>query len=250
MPTSQPEATPGLVEGGNEFYTEPGAYGLRDVLAGFAGGRVIVGVTSAPFKCPPAPSETALLMHDHLTTTGLRDRSEIALVMPLPAPIPPSPAASEALLTAFAERGIEWHPNRIVRDLDPARNVATFADGTEMPYDLFLGVPKHVAPAGRRRLGDDRRWLDPGRPVDARDLVRRRLRRRRRHQRRHTEGRGVRGGAGRSRRRRDQRTARAVATRSTTYGGRGICYLEFGQGEVAQRRRHVPERAGADRCLR
>ncbi len=27
-----PEATPGLVEGGNEFYTEPGAFALRDVL--------------------------------------------------------------------------------------------------------------------------------------------------------------------------------------------------------------------------
>ena len=37
-------------------------------------------------------------------------RVEIALVMPLPVPIPPSPDASEALLAAFAERGIDWHP--------------------------------------------------------------------------------------------------------------------------------------------
>ncbi|MGZ4755333.1 MAG: NAD(P)/FAD-dependent oxidoreductase [Acidimicrobiia bacterium] len=142
-----PDATPGLVEGGHEFYTVAGAFALRDELARFEGGRVIVGVTSTPFKCPPAPSETALLMHDFLTDRGLRQESEIALVMPLPVPIPPSPAASKALLAAFAERRIEWHPERLVRELDPSRSVAGFSDGTEMPYDLFLGVPKHRAPA-------------------------------------------------------------------------------------------------------
>ena len=142
-----PDATPGLVEGGYEFYTEAGAFALRDVLASFEGGRVIVGVTSTPFKCPPAPSETALLMHDHLTDRGLRDVSEIALVMPLPVPVPPSPAASKALLAAFAERDISWHPERLVRGTDPSRKVALLSDGTEMPYDLFLGVPVHRAPA-------------------------------------------------------------------------------------------------------
>jgi sulfide:quinone oxidoreductase len=142
-----PAATPGLVEGGHDFYTVSGAFALRDILSTFDGGRVIVAVTSTPFKCPPAPSETALLMHDYLEQRGLRDRSEISLVMPLGVPIPPSPAASEALLVAFAERGIAWHPERMVRRLDPDRHVAVLSDGTEMPYDLFLGVPRHKVPA-------------------------------------------------------------------------------------------------------
>jgi sulfide:quinone oxidoreductase len=142
-----PELTPGLVEGGHEFYTEAGAFALRDVLDRFEGGRVVVGVTSTPFKCPPAPSEAALLVHDHLTDRGVRDASEVALVMPLPVPVPPSPAASQALLAAFAERAIEWHPQRLVRGLDPARSVALLDDGDEMPYDLFLAIPVHRAPA-------------------------------------------------------------------------------------------------------
>jgi sulfide:quinone oxidoreductase len=111
------------------------------------GGRVLVGVTSTPYNCPPAPSETALLLHDFLTARARRDRSRISLVMPLPVPVPPSPAASEALLGAFAERGIEWHAQKLVTGLDPDRSVALIADGTEMPYDLFLGVPVHRAPA-------------------------------------------------------------------------------------------------------
>ena len=142
-----PAATPGLVEGGHEFYTVAGAFATQEVLERFAGGRVVVGVTSTPFKCPPAPSETALLMHDFLRERGLRDSSEISLVMPLGVPIPPSPQASEAILAAFAERGIAWHPGQRVRSLDPGRKVAQLGDGTELPYDLFLGVPVHRAPA-------------------------------------------------------------------------------------------------------
>ena len=142
-----PGATPGLVEAGHEFYTVEGAFALRDVLAAFDGGRVVVGVTSTPFKCPPAPSETALLMHEYLSDRGLRDRSEISLVSPLPVPIPPSPAASEALLEAFAQRDINWFPSQLIRELDPTEKVARFADGTELPYDLFLGIPTHRVPA-------------------------------------------------------------------------------------------------------
>jgi sulfide:quinone oxidoreductase len=141
-----PAATPGLAEAGHEFYTNQGAFAVRDALAGFGGGQVIVGVTSTPFKCPPAPSETALLMHDYLTERGLRRHSAISLVMPLEAPLPPVPPASQALLAAFAERGIGWYPGRVIDRLDPGRKVVVLSDGTEMPYDLFLGVPRHQVP--------------------------------------------------------------------------------------------------------
>jgi sulfide:quinone oxidoreductase len=142
-----PSATPGLVEAGHEFYTLPGAFGLRDVLADFDGGHVVVGVTSTPFKCPPAPSETALLMHEFLLRRGIRDRSSIDLVMPMGVPIPPSPPASEALLIAFAERDIRWHPGRMISGLDVERRVVMLGDGPEVPFDLFLGVPVHKVPA-------------------------------------------------------------------------------------------------------
>jgi sulfide:quinone oxidoreductase len=160
-------ATPGLIEGGNEFYSFAGAQRLREVLPTFSSGHAIVGVTSAPFKCPPAPSEAALLLHDHLTARGVRDACEISLVMPFGAPVPPSPASSKALIAAFAERGITFVPNRRVRALDPARRVAILDDASEMPYDLFLGIPKHrvpdvVAASGLTENG----WI----PVDPENL--------------------------------------------------------------------------------
>jgi sulfide:quinone oxidoreductase len=139
-----PAATPGLLEHGHDFYTEDGAFRLREVLADFPGGDVVVAVTSTPFKCPPAPSETALLVHDHLRERGLLGTSSVSLVMPLPVPIPPSPAASKALLAQFERRGIAWHPGALVRSVEAGH--AVLADGSALPFDLLLAVPAHRAP--------------------------------------------------------------------------------------------------------
>ncbi len=139
------DATPGLAEA-TEFYTVAGAARLGKILPTFTKGRVVIGVCGAPFKCPPAPSEAALMMHDYLTTRGIRDACEITLILPLGTPVPPSPETSRALLAAFAERNITFVADREVRSIDNQRRVATIDDGREFPFDLFLGVPVNRAP--------------------------------------------------------------------------------------------------------
>jgi len=228
-----PSDTPGLVEGGHDFYTEDGAFALQEILASFGGGRVVVGVTSTPFKCPPAPSETALLMDTYLTERGVRDRSEISLIMPLPVPIPPSPAASEVLLATFAERGIHWHPQRVIQGLDPARRVALLNGGEEVPYDLFLGVPVHRAPAVVVDAGLTRDGWVPVNPLtletefpdvyalgDVSSVG--------------TPKAGV-FAEGQAAVAAARIAARLRGTTSgAEYDGRGICYLEFGHEQVAK----------------
>jgi sulfide:quinone oxidoreductase len=98
------------------------------------------------FKCPPAPSEAALLLHDYLTARGRRDATAISVVMPFGTPIPPSPDTSQAILAAFAERGITFVKDSLVKALVPERKVAVLNDGREMPYELFLGIPVHRVP--------------------------------------------------------------------------------------------------------
>jgi sulfide:quinone oxidoreductase len=140
-------ATPGLAEAGNEFYTVTGAGVVRDVLPTFASGTAIVGVCGAPFKCPPAPSEAALLLDEHVRERGVRDDVRIQVVMPFDTPVPPSPATSDAILARFAERGIEFVPGRRVAGLDAYTHEAVLDDGSRLSYDLFLGIPVHRAPA-------------------------------------------------------------------------------------------------------
>jgi len=225
--------TPGLAEGGREFYTVAGAFAAADVIADFQGGRVVVGVISTPFKCPPAPSETALLMRDLLVDRGMWEDSSVSLVMPFGRPIPPSPDASEALLVAFEERGIEWCPQYAVTSLDPDRKIAHTGDGSEKPYDLFLGVPHHVAPevvvsSGMTTDGWiavdsltlETAWPDVYAIGDVAAVG--------------TPRAGV-FAEGHAAVAADRIAAKIrSASSDATYGGRGVCYLEFGHDTIAQ----------------
>ena len=140
------DATPGLAEGGNEFYSVAGAERLAGMIPAFSRGHAVIGVCGAPFKCPPAPSECALLLHEELAARGVRDACQISFVIPLGTPVPPSPETSAALERAFAERDIALITGRRVSALDVGRSVAILDDDTELAFDLFLGVPKHRAP--------------------------------------------------------------------------------------------------------
>lgn len=146
-------ATPGLAEAGNEFYTVEGAERVRELLPGFEKGNVIVGVTSFPIKCPPAPSEAALLLHEYLVGQGVRKDCTISLVVPFEFPIPPSYGTSKALLKSFGEKNIRYIPEMMVGSLDPGLKLAVLDDGTEIPFDLFLGIPEHCVPKVLKQSG-------------------------------------------------------------------------------------------------
>jgi len=137
----------------DEFYSFEGAAKARDRIAAFRSGRAVVGVCGAPFKCPPAPSECVLMLHDHLDRAGVRDACEVTLVLPFMTPVPPSPDTSAALVEAFEERGIEFVKSTRVSGLDRDRGAVLFQDGGEIPYDLFLGVPRQRAPEVVRATG-------------------------------------------------------------------------------------------------
>jgi sulfide:quinone oxidoreductase len=226
-------ATPGLAEAGHEFYSVPGAEALRDLIPTFASGNAIVGVCGTPFKCPPAPSEAAILLDEHLRERGVRDAVRIQVVMPFGIPVPPSPETSEAILAKFVERGIEFVPGSLVAALDPDANEAVLDDGRRMPFDLFLGIPVHRAPEVVERSGMTQDgWI----PVDPRTLA--------------TRFPGVyavgditsvgtpKAGVfaeGAARVVADQLIARLRgANEPPGYEGRGSCYIEFGGHEVAR----------------
>ena len=81
-------ATPGFEEGGLEYYSVPGAERMRDALPAFESGTILIGILGHPFKCPPAPFEGALLLHDHLVERGIRADAEIRVIGPMAAPVP------------------------------------------------------------------------------------------------------------------------------------------------------------------
>lgn len=227
------DATPGLADGAHEFYSVTGAERMARVLPSFTGGRAVIGVCGAPFKCPPAPSEAALLLHDYLSARELREACEITFVIPLSTPVPPSPETSRALEEAFAARGIELRAGRRVAALATDRGVAILDDGSELPCELFLGVPRHHAPEVVRAAG---LVEDVYIPVNPRTLETR-------HPGVYAVGDVAAIGVpkagvfaeGSARVVARELIARIRGDESPTgYDGRGSCYIEFGAGSVGR----------------
>jgi sulfide:quinone oxidoreductase len=70
------------------------------------------------------------------------------------------------LIKAFEERGIQFIPQHKVRSLGEKKTILD--DGTELPFDLFLGIPKHVAPDVVLQSG---LAIDGWIPVDRQNLM-------------------------------------------------------------------------------
>jgi sulfide:quinone oxidoreductase len=139
-------ATPGFEEAGVEYYTFEGAERMREVVAGIERGRIVIGILGHPFKCPPAPFEGALLLHDLLTERGVRDDCELRVVGPMAAPVPVTKEVSQKFLDALGRRGIEYVAKETIVSLDADGGEARLASGGSVPYDLFIGVPVHRPP--------------------------------------------------------------------------------------------------------
>jgi sulfide:quinone oxidoreductase len=163
-----PAATPGFEEGGFEYYSIAGAERMREVIPGFDSGRIVIGILGHPFKCPPAPFEAALLLHDHFFERGVREAVEIRVAGPMAAPVPITGEVSQGILGALEERDIEYMAKQLVVELDTRRGEARLQSGGSVPYDLFIGIPVHRVPEVVESSGlADGGWV----PVDQTNLA-------------------------------------------------------------------------------
>ncbi len=159
------DAVPGYREAALDFFSPEGATACARALEGFRGGRVVVTVAALPYKCPAAPYEAALLLDDELRRRGLRERSEVDVFSPEPAPMPVAgPAMGAAVVGLLTAKGIRFHPGSRVERFEPGSGGIVFADGSRVGFDLLAGVPPHRAPAVVREspLAGDAGWI----PVD------------------------------------------------------------------------------------
>ena len=166
--TPRPDQTPGTLgpqwhrEVG-EFYTYEGAIALRERLAGFSGGRLVVHITELPIKCPVAPLEFTFLADDFLTKRGLRERTELVFVTPLDGAFT-KPVASKALGSILEEKGVVVEPDFMIERIDQERKVIVSYDEREVAYDQLVTIPLNMGAdfVARSGLGDELNYV----PVD------------------------------------------------------------------------------------
>ena len=168
-----PEETEGLDVSGARpnmftFYSLDGARALRDALATFTAGRIVVNVVDMPIKCPVAPLEFCFLADWFFRERGIRDAVALTYVTPLDGAFT-KPVASQRLGELLAAKGIEvvTEFNTGTVDGDAGRLVSY--DDREVPFDLAVVVPLHggAAYVGRSDgLGDELHFI----PTDMQTL--------------------------------------------------------------------------------
>ncbi|GAB3316976.1 NAD(P)/FAD-dependent oxidoreductase [Haloplanus salinarum] len=155
-----PEETPGLAEGGHHFYGPEGAAALRDELAEFTEGHLVVSVVGVPHMCPVAPLEFALMADAWFRDRGLREDVDITYTYPI-GRAHGIESVAEWAGPLMDDRDVEVETFFNAERVDPDTKTIHTVEGRELDYDLLVAIPPHdgsdlVREAG---LGDDG-WVD------------------------------------------------------------------------------------------
>ena len=124
------------------FYDLPGATALRDALARFEGGRLVVDVVDMPIKCPVAPLEFTFLADAYLRPRGIREKTTLTYATPLDSAFT-KPVASKHLTHLLAEKGVELEVEFAAGEVDGDGGRLVSYDGREIPFDLLVTIPLH-----------------------------------------------------------------------------------------------------------
>jgi sulfide:quinone oxidoreductase len=155
-----PDGVPGLADGALDFYSLDGAQRLRETLRAFAGGRIHVGVSGIPYKCPPAPVEFVFMAEEYLRKRGIRERSEITLLSPLNRAFTIE-SASKLVQPIMEERGIGLSTFFNVESIDGSAGTISSLEGEKVESDLPIIIPPHrgAQVVIDSNLGDASGWL-------------------------------------------------------------------------------------------
>ncbi len=143
-----------------DFYSFEGAKALRDKLAHWEGGKLVVHITELPIKCPVAPLEFAFLADDFFKHKGMRNEVEIIYVTPLSGAFT-KPFASKKLSYLLEEKNIKTVTDFAVERIDPKQKKLIDYGGQEVAFDLLVTVPlnKGAEFIGRSGMGDELNYV-------------------------------------------------------------------------------------------
>ena len=162
------DAVPGSSQA-HSFYNLDTARRLRDALRRLRRGRIVIAVSSLPYKCPPAPYEAAMNIDVAFTERGIRRDVDIHVFTPEPSPLRlAGPEASAGFKAYLAGRGITLHNEQSLAKVDPDGRRAAFQSGETVDYDLLITVPVHRTAGYLRDAGlvAESGWI----PVDSATL--------------------------------------------------------------------------------
>jgi len=139
----RPDLIPGFTEASIHPWELDGAVRLRDALASFKEGRIVVGVPLGPYRCPPAPYETQWMLDSYFKKRGIRERVQIEYFTRDPEPAGERRNPLVWMDDESRRRNIKQHYEFVVRSIDPQARVVSGLYKYSIPYDLLIMIPPH-----------------------------------------------------------------------------------------------------------
>jgi len=141
-----------LENGGFNLYDAEQVTKLRERILSLNKGRIAICITYIPYKCPPAPYETSLLINDILLKNGTRNSIEIDIYTPTPISLPVAGAkVSQDVINLLNRSHITFHPLHKIKAV--LNMEIEFENGNRVNYDLLIGIPHHKVPEVIRNSG-------------------------------------------------------------------------------------------------
>ena len=135
-----------LENGGSNLYDAEQIPKLREKILSLKKGRIVICITSVPYKCPPAPYEASLLINDILVKKGTRDSIDIEIYTPTPIALPVAGAkVSHEVINLLNDNHVNFHPLHKIKSVSDTKEIE-FENGHKVKYDLLIGIPPHKVP--------------------------------------------------------------------------------------------------------
>jgi sulfide:quinone oxidoreductase len=140
------DAVPGARDA-YSFYDFDYARHLRRRLSRLKRGKIVLATAKPPYKCPPAPLETAMILNWWARRKRIRKDLEISIYIPEPGPLGVAgKEASMRIRNDLDQRGIELVTSAGVTEVSLNGREASFADGSTTTADIIATVPVHKMP--------------------------------------------------------------------------------------------------------
>ncbi len=146
------ELTTDVIPGFNKYngfnlYDEENIPCLRKKILSLEKGRIAIAIMGIPYKCPPAPYESAFII-DKLLRNNVNRREKIEIDIYFPSKVP-LPVAGEQpnsdLISLLKRQDINMFPNFSLEKVDS--NYLQFNNKQKKDYNILIGIPLHFLPS-------------------------------------------------------------------------------------------------------
>jgi sulfide:quinone oxidoreductase len=125
---------------------------LRKNILSLEKGKIAIVIMGFPYKCPPAPYESALIINQILRNSDKRKQIDIEIYFPSYLPLPVAGEQLNSKLTFMLKKqNLNLFPNYSLKEVHS--NNLEFYNCQKKEYDILVGIPFHLPPPVIKKSG-------------------------------------------------------------------------------------------------